>query len=342
MQSYLDGRPTANIRLRIQDHGVVLPYGTQPDQCDYLGARDMWVFEADGTFHIFYDGAGPEGWRCCHATSADLVNWEVRGPILELGEPGMPDSAYAGYGATLFENGKWHFFYVACEQTSPAPNRIPAMPYENLKAESSSPYGPWTKRYDLRPFKTELGTYYEGACNPGHIVKVGTEYIMFFSAATNSNRVVKRTLALARTNDLDSRWQPDAEPIVPLEEQIENAAVYYEESCATWFVFTNHVGIAEEGEFRDSIWVYWTQNINNWDPANKAVVVDGESCTWSKRSIGMAAVGRIGNKLGIIYDAPGGNSISNMRNSIGLAWIDLPLSPNNIEQFVKIDNEVSG
>ena len=40
----------------------------------------------------------------------------------------------------------------------------------------------------------------------------------------------------------------------------------------------------------------------------------------------MAAVARVGDRLGVIYDAPGGDSVDNMRNSIGLAWLDLPLT----------------
>jgi predicted GH43/DUF377 family glycosyl hydrolase len=324
---YVDGRPAASLRLAVDDHGVVLPYATGPDQCDYLGARDMWVFEAEGEYHLFYDGCGPEGWRCCHAVSGNLVDWKTRGPILDLGAPGRPDSAYAGYGATFHEHGVWHFFYVGCRQTSPAPARVPAMPYLNLKAESASPYGPWQKRYDLTPFEAKPGTYYADTCNPGHIAKVGAAYIMFFSAAAFVDGKVKRTLGLARTRDLDEQWQPDEHPIVPLDEQIENAAVHYDEESRTWFVFTNHVGIGQEGEYRDAVWVYWTQDLNAWDPANKAVVVDGKNCSWSKRSIGMAAVARVGDRLGVIYDAPGGESIDNMRNSIALAWVDLPLRP---------------
>ena len=237
-RQYADGRPTASLRLDARDHGVVLPYGTGPDRCDYLGARDMWVFEAGGEFHLFYDGCGPEGWRCCHAVSLNLVDWNVQGPILDLGAPGQPDSAYAGYGATFFDDGLWHFFYVGCRQTSPQPNRVPAMPYLNLKAESGSPYGPWRKRYDLTPFGAKPGTYYADTCNPGHIIKVGPEYIMFFSAAVHVEDGVKRTLGIARTPSLDKPWQPDPQPILPLEEQIENAAVYCEEETGTWFVFT--------------------------------------------------------------------------------------------------------
>lgn len=327
MSKYLDNRPDVSLRMPAVDHGIVLPYGTQPDQLDYLGARDMWVFEADGEFHLFYDGNGPEGWRCCHALSTGLVHWEPKGAVLELGEAGRPDSAYAGYGATIFADGLWHFFYVACQQTTPPPDRVPAMPYLNCKAEAESPYGPWRKRYDLTPFPPKPGTYYADTCNPGHIVEVDGEYIMFFSAAIFHEGGVLRTLGLARTRDLNQPWQPDPEPMLPLEEQIENAAVYFEPENGTWYVFTNHVGCTEQGEFRDAVWAYWTTDLNHWDPANKAAVVDGENCTWSKKSIGMAALGKVGNRLGVIYDAPGGDSIDNMGNSIGLAWLDLPLKP---------------
>ena len=325
-RKYLDDRPIAHLRLAVEDHGIVLPYGTAPQGCDGLGARDMWVFEADDRYHLFYDGCGPEGWRCCHAVSTDLIHWQNRGAILELGGPGRCDSAYAGYGATIFADNLWHFFYVGCEQTTPPPDRIPAMPYVNLKAESTSPYGPWHKRYDLTPFQPRPGTYYADTCNPGHIVEIDGEYLMFFSAAIFSGGGIQRTLGIARTRDLNAPWQPDPEPIVPLAEQIENASVHYEPTTGTWFVFTNHVGLTELGEFRDAVWVYWTTDINHWDPANKAVVIDGHSCTWSKQSIGMAAVVCCGNRLGILYDAPGGDSVDNMRNSIGLAWLDLPVS----------------
>lgn len=53
--------------------------------------RDPWVFEADGTFHALItaradhgpsDGRGVVG----HATSGDLVNWEVGPPLSEPGE----------------------------------------------------------------------------------------------------------------------------------------------------------------------------------------------------------------------------------------------------------------
>ena len=58
---YRDGRPEATLRMDAKDHGIVLRYGDGPDQCDMLGARDVWVFEDGGTYYMHYDAAGPEG-----------------------------------------------------------------------------------------------------------------------------------------------------------------------------------------------------------------------------------------------------------------------------------------
>jgi hypothetical protein len=55
---YRDGRPVAELRLDAVDHGVVLRHGDGPGRCDILGARDVWVFEADGTYYMHYDAAG--------------------------------------------------------------------------------------------------------------------------------------------------------------------------------------------------------------------------------------------------------------------------------------------
>jgi hypothetical protein len=47
---YPDGRPSATLRLEAKDQGVVLQHGDGPGQCDILGARDIWVYEAGGTY----------------------------------------------------------------------------------------------------------------------------------------------------------------------------------------------------------------------------------------------------------------------------------------------------
>ena len=94
---YEDGRPQASLRLDATDQGVVLRHGSGPNQCDSLGARDIWVWQADGTYYLHYDGAGPKGWLACLATSQDLEHWKARGPALDFGASDRNDSAAASY-----------------------------------------------------------------------------------------------------------------------------------------------------------------------------------------------------------------------------------------------------
>ncbi|HSG23496.1 MAG TPA: hypothetical protein VLA64_11135, partial [Azonexus sp.] len=97
---YSDGRPAPTLRLDAKDHGIVLRYGDGPEKSDMLCARDVWVFEDQGTYYLHYDAAGPKGWLCSLAVSKDLLNWEKKGPILDLGEPGEDDAKSASYGVT--------------------------------------------------------------------------------------------------------------------------------------------------------------------------------------------------------------------------------------------------
>jgi predicted GH43/DUF377 family glycosyl hydrolase len=151
---------------------------------------------------------------------------------------------------------------------------------------------------------------------------------MFFSASTD--RPILRTIGIARTRDLNGRWQVDEQPIVPPGEQVENSSMYYQETSGTWFLFTNHVGVRDGLEYTDAIWVYWTNDPERWDPANKAIVLDRENCRWSKEIIGLPSVVRIGERLALFYDGHAGEGIppgaaSHMQRDVGLAWLDLPL-----------------
>ena len=106
---------------------------------------------------------------------------------------------------------------------------------------------------------------------------------------------------------------------------MENSSLYYEPATKTWFLFTNHIGL-DGGEFTDAVWVYWTEDLNHWDPKAKAVVLDGRNCTWSKRCVGLPSVVQVGRRLAVLYDAPGGSSTSHMNRDVGLAWLELPLA----------------
>jgi hypothetical protein len=325
--SYPDGRPSARYLLAAKDQGIVFKHGSGPWGCDTLGARDIWVWHHKGTYYMHYDGAGSKGWLACLATSRDATHWAARGPALKFGAAGQKDSASASYGVTFFDGRKWHMFYLGTPHTSPPPNLVPAFPYLTMKAEGPTPTGPWKKRYDITPFSPRPGTYYSATASPGHVIPGKKEFLMFFSASTDSP--IMRTLGIARARDLEKQWTIDPQPIVPPTEQVENTSLYYQEQTRTWFLFTNHVGLKNGLEYTDAIWVYWTKDLEKWNPDQKAVVLDGSNCTWSKEIIGLPSVVRVGDRLALFYDGFAGKGIpegaaSHMHRDIGLAWLDLP------------------
>ena len=323
IKTYSDGRPAAKCRLDAEDQGKVLCHGDGPGQCDRLGARDVWVYQAEGTCYMHYDAAGPRGWLCALATSRDLVHWTKKGAVLDFGKPGEDDSASASYGTTYHDGRIWHMFYMGTPHASPPPDLVPAFPYLTRKATSPSPAGPWTKQKAVVPFQAKPGTYYSVTASPGQIVKQGDEYRMFFSAATD--HPIRRTLGIARTRNLEEAWRLDAVPILPATEQVENSSLYFEEANRTWFLFTNHVGVDSRGEYTDAIWVYWSKDLDHWDARHKAVVLDGRNCKWSSDCIGLPSVVKVDQRLAVFYDAPGGKSVSHMNRDVGLAWLNLPL-----------------
>jgi len=326
---YSDGRPGARYRLEALDSGRVLKHGGGPSQCDTLGARDVWVWESDGTYFMHYDGAGSNGWLACLATSLDLTNWVTRGAILDFGGPDEEDWKSASYGSTFSDGKVWHMFYMGTRHVSRAPDLIPATPYMTMKARSQSPFGPWYKQREVVPFRCQAKTYYSDTASPGHIVKERDEFLMFFSAATQREGRLLRTLGIARTKNLDGPWAVAGHPIVPLSEQIENSSLYFESSNQTWFLFSNHVGIENGDEFTDAVWVYWSKDLSDWNAEDKAVVLDGKNCSWSRKCIGLPSVVKVGQRLAILYDGPGEQSTSHMRRDVGLAWLNLPLSAPN-------------
>lgn len=326
--TYPDGRPSTQYRLAARDAGPVLRHGSGPGQCDDLGARDVWVWKHGGSYFMHYDGAGTTGWLACLATSQNLTNWIKRGPVLDLGRPGTEDSASASYGVTFSEGKDCHLFYLGTPHTSSAPDYIPAFPYLTLKARSSSPAGPWVKQPEVIPFRPKSGTYYSATASPGQIVPHGGEYLMFFSASTSEPTL--RTLGIARTSNLNGAWRIDPEPIVPATEQVENTSLYYEPKNRTWWLFTNHVGLRDGLEYTDAIWVYWTSELNHWNPAHKAVVLDSRNCVWSRHIIGLPSVIKAGQRLALLYDGNASERMpagvkSHMNRDVGLAWLDLPL-----------------
>ena len=325
-QSYSDGRPAAKRRMSCQDEGIVLRYGTGPDSCDTYGAREAVINQEGDRYYLFYDGAGRDGWIACLAESQDLKTWTKRGLMLQLGKPGTNDAKSASSPWVIKQNDTWHMFYVGTPNTTPPPYRVPSFPYLTMKAQSRSLAGPWEKQYDVVALPPKENSYYTVTSSPGFIVRHGDEYLQFFSGATQHGKIIKRTLGIARTKDLNASWKIDEKPIFSLDEQVENSSMFFDTQTKTWYLFTNHIGIKDKvGEYTDAIWVYWTKDINRWRAEDKAIVLDAENSTWAKGAIGMPTVIQVGNRLALLYDAAEGTSTSHMYRNIGLAWMELPL-----------------
>ncbi len=147
-----------------------------------------------------------------------------------------------------------------------------------------------------------------------------------------------RDIGIARTNDPSATdgfgeaegnlGHIDEKPLAPLEDDVENSSVYYEASTGAWYLFANHIDPANT--YTDAIWVYWTQDIDHWDPANKAVVLDRQNTVTVKGAIGMPTVLKLdGHTLAMAYDGAEREDYSHMNRSICLAIIQLPLAAPN-------------
>ena len=283
-----------------------------------LGARDVWVYEAGGTYYMHYDGAGPKGWLACLATSKDLVHWTKKGPVLDFGKPGEDDSASASYGVTYFDGKTWHMFYLGTPHATPAAGPDPGVSVPDDEGQEQSPAGPWVKQKDVVPFRTKPGTYYSDTASPGQVVKQGDEYLMFFSAS------MKRTIGIARTKDLDGPGSIRADPAAGGADrellallragQQDVVPVHQPRRAGRVRVHRRGLGLLDQGP----------------EPLGRRRQGRGagrQELQLEPQIIGLPSVVKVGNRLAVLYDGPGGDSKSHMHRDIGLAWLELPLTP---------------
>jgi hypothetical protein len=321
----------------VHDVGFVMEFGNGgllpqpcPGNCDYLGARDTWLWfdpeDKEWPYKFTYDGSGPEGWLACLAVSNDptLRNWTKKGTLLELGKPGSVDSNSASYLTTYqLDDGSWLGWYLGTNQTSPPPGDVPIGPYYTLLASAPSTSGPWTKN-------SALGNVIQSG-SPGVVMKspdTQGEYWQFCTGCAGGS------IGLATTFNLTGLWQ-EKMPLIT-DAPVENTSLYYEEANGLWFLFTNQIGLDSGGMAFDAhIVVYWSSNLTNWSPMNKATVLNQTNAIEPRIQVGrvgLPSVLRIpGNdkQLAVLYDGGGYRSdVSYNENcSVALLWIDLPLTP---------------
>lgn len=345
----------------VRDLGVVL----SPDKpgeplyaWDGGGTREAIVNFRDGKYYLSYDGAMPGGthesyWNACLAVSDDLKHWEKRGPSLLSSALTHPDSNCTVYPDfcsatspwTFYDNGRWYRYYVGADHC--AEDGTPTFAYTTMLATADRIDGPWHKHCDEPGCAKHLcfpvspeGAWDDATSSPGQVIinprwhEGSTDemkYMMIYSGSCNG--VIKRTLGIARTNDLlaaddydkqtGNFWVKEPEPILPQSHDIENTSLFFEESSGLWWMFTNRV---YQNWYADSIWVYWSPDPSHWDPDHRAVVMDCANCTWAHTEIGMpGVVRRDEHTLCMLYDGLPGEGHNNLHRHIALAEISLPL-----------------
>ncbi len=301
--------PRFEARYDATDQGPIIRHGDGPDGCDAHGMREPSIVQQDSKFYLFYDGCAAPGWIACLATSDDLKTWKKHGRVLSLGPAGSDDSATASSPWLRKQGDTWYMYYLISAAASPAPDYVPIGPYLARMATSKSIMGPWIQHRDYVPFR---GTY------AGDIIWYHGEYMMFVNGGQG----------IARTKDLSKPWTVDAKRQITL--PMENSSIYFEPSNGYYWMFLNHIRLYPYPH-TDATYVFWTKNPNKWSDRDHAVVLDGRNSKWSKAITGMATVTKVGNRLAIFYDGNDSTDIGHMGRDIGLAWLDLPLSPEKVK-----------
>ena len=345
----------------VTDKGIVLSPdkpGEAMHQWDGGGIREAILTQVDDTYYLSYDGAMPGAtptsyWNACQARSKDLLHWEKLGPNMlssALTHPESSEEIYKDFRSasspwSFYADGRWYHYYVGADHCSL--EGVPAFWYSTMLATSEKLTGKWHKRCDDNGCAKHVcftvgqpGTWNDVTASPGQVLKNPRwaadpahekRYLMFYSGSCSGE--TKRSLGIARTNDLGTSddfdkangcfWQKDAEPILPPEDDIENTSIYYEAGSGLYWLFTNHI---YNNEYTNSVWVYWTDDLERWNADNKAIVIDGSVSTWAHGAIGMPTVVQTDDHtLSLLYDAVPGNGTGHLERHIGLAEITLPL-----------------
>lgn len=349
---YIDG---------VRDLGIVLSPdapGEAMHPWDGGGMREAVLMAENGWYYLSYDGAMPGArpdsyWNACLARSHDLLHWEKIGPRLRTAALSHPDGTPEQYKDlrsasspwTFFDGKKWHIYYLGADHCSP--EGIPAFAYSTMYAWADTLEGVWHQRSEEPGMGTQLclalgkpGEWDDVTASPGPVMEnpyyvpadgSSRRYVMIYSGSCSG--VTKRSLGLAYTDTLDTTgacgdpdgafWEKDPAPILPPEDDIENASVYFEEESGLYWLFTNHI---YQNAYTDSIWVYWSHDLRHWDPANKAIVMDASCNGWAKGAIGMPSViKKDDGHLMMLFDAVRGDGIGHLERHIGAAEIALPI-----------------
>ncbi len=349
---YIDG---------VIDKGIVLSPDSEGEpfyKWDGGGCREAILNKVDDVYYLNYDAAMPgkrenSYWNAFQAKSTDLIHWEKLGPNLLTSALTHPDSSRDVYKDfcsasspwSRYENGTWYHYYLGADHSSP--EGIPSFQYSTMLATSKTLHGMWDKHCENEGCEKHVcfnvgkaGSWDDCTASPGEVLinpkweknpETEKKYIMFYSGSCKGE--TKRSVGIAKTDNLSTCddfdkedgnfWIKDPDPVIPPEDDIENTSIFFEESSGLYWMFTNHI---YNNSYTDSVWVYWSDDLEKWNPANKAIVIDSSVSSWAKGAIGMPAViKKDENTLALLYDAVKGNGTGHLDRHIGLAEIKLPI-----------------
>lgn len=198
------------------------------------------------------------------AESDDFIHWNKLGPAQVPAVFEYPSADYRQFSNYLECGSPWFieedgtFYMFNTSDTGPKGNFAP-MPYYATLSFGPSLAGPWQKE-TLLPGRgkhiaipVRPGTYYSDTACAGSVMenpawqgpedRENRRYMMFFSAASchgkpGDYRSLGRGVGIARSDCLTAAddydklegnfWEPDPAPIIPLEDDVENATLFHD------------------------------------------------------------------------------------------------------------------
>jgi hypothetical protein len=137
------------------------------------------------------------------------------------------------------------------------------------------------------------------------------------------------SIGLARADRLDGPWTVAAEPLLPLSERLENAAVFHDDVTQLWWLLANRVTAVpglDGALFTDAILAYWAPSWDGFTTERSTVLLDGSTCTWSS-VIGMPSGAPVGDRVALFYDGRADGSTGHMSRDVGMCLLSMPRCP---------------
>ena len=160
--------------------------------------NDHALVRAKGRWHLYYTTGrslrtGPH-WSAegneveiGHATSLDLLKWEIGPPALVIGPAGSPDAGHLYAPSVIERNGLWYMFYTGTPYPTQGPEHLLMATSPDLTTWTKSSAGPvvrpdtsWASYYPARYMGGPGGPV--SARDPFIVVDPRFGYIMYYVA----------------------------------------------------------------------------------------------------------------------------------------------------------------